>query len=366
MPILVVFKINVKDGEEFHHLAGYPKIENRDTKASMEKPVLRDRFGRTINYMRISVTDRCNFRCVYCMPPEGIRWRPHEEILSFEEIVQVVQVAAGLGINRIRLTGGEPLVRRGLSELVRAIAAIPGIQDLSLTTNASLLEDHAQALAGAGLTRVNISLDTLDAEKFQRITRGGSLEKVLHGIQAAEASGLAPIKINVVTVRGLNDDELIKLAELTYEHDWQVRFIELMPVGNLEDWGSGFPPSTGRYFSIQEMRTVLAPLDLQPEETVNGNGPAKVYRARGALGTLGFISPLGEHFCATCNRLRLTADGNLRACLLMDGEIPIRDVLRSGDDIRPYLQQAIELKPEGHELILQHFPILRKMAQIGG
>ncbi len=332
----------------------------------MSKPVLKDRFGRTINYLRISVTDRCNYRCVYCMPAQGVSHKQHADILTYEEIEKVVRTAAELGINRIRLTGGEPLVRRNIVGLAAALSKIPGIEDLSATTNGSLLESLAEPLAKAGLKRVNVSLDTLDAAKFKRITRGGSLEQVLRGIRAAEAAGLTPVKINAVVVRGVNDDELVDLARLTLENAWQVRFIELMPVGNLQDWGEGFPPFGERYLSVQEIRKRLAPLDLQPVDYNNGNGPARVYQAKGAAGTVGFISPLGEHFCETCNRLRLTADGRLRSCLLKDTEISIREPLLAGESLLPYLQQAVDLKPEGHELFQKHYPTLRKMAQIGG
>lgn len=328
--------------------------------------MLCDRFNRPINYLRISITDRCNFRCVYCMPPQGVVWRDHAEMLTYEEITEITKVAVREGVTRVRLTGGEPLVRKNLPELVRSLAAIPGLEDISLTTNATLLEELAEPLARAGLNRVNVSLDTLDAAKFTRITRGGSLEKALRGIQAAETAGLKPIKLNAVVVRGVNDDELVSLARLTLEHEWQVRFIELMPVSNLEDWGFGFPQAGDRYVSVQEMHTRLAPLELVPADEQNGNGPSRNFRIPGAKATVGFISPMGEHFCASCNRLRLTADGNLRPCLLHDIEVPIREALRAGEDILPYLKQALELKPEGHENAVTEFHTNRRMAQIGG
>lgn len=328
--------------------------------------MLLDRYNRPINYLRISVTDRCNFRCVYCMPPNGVVWRDHDEMLTYEEITEIVKAAAKEGVTRVRLTGGEPLVRRNLPELIHSLAEIPGLEDISLTTNATLLEEMAEPLAKAGLNRANVSLDTLDSDKFARITRKGSLDRALRGIQAAETAGLNPIKLNAVVVRGVNDDELIDLARLTIDHNWQVRFIELMPVSNTEDWGFGFPQAGDRYVSVQEMHKILAPLGLVPAEEENGNGPARYFRIPGAKSIVGFISPLGEHFCSTCNRLRLTADGNLRPCLLNDVEIPIRDALRAGEDILPYLKQALDLKPEGHENAVTEFHTNRLMAQIGG
>ncbi len=328
--------------------------------------MLTDPFGRPITYLRISLTPRCNLRCVYCMPAAGLPAPEKGELLTNEEIAELVRAAARQGVRRVRLTGGEPLLRRGLVDLVRRIAATPGIEEVSLTTNAMLLAKKAVALAAAGLSRVNISLDTLDPEKFRRITRGGRIQRVFDGISAAEEHGLTPIKLNTVVVRGLNDDELPALARLTLEHPWHVRFIELMPVGNAQDWGPGFPAADQRYFSVQEMHQKLAAYNLQPAEAPRGNGPARTFRIPGAAGTVGFISPLGEHFCAACNRLRLTADGNLRPCLLMDEEINVRDALRNGEDVTPWLWQAVARKPEGHELLLQHYPQTRRMVQIGG
>ncbi len=331
-------------------------------------PELRDRFDRRIDYLRISVTDRCNLRCVYCMPPEGVPWQPHADILSYEEIVQVVQAAARLGIHKIRLTGGEPLVRRDVTKLVRAISLTPGIEDISLTTNGILLDKLAAPLAEAGLTRVNISLDTLDPVKFRRLTRLSDIDRVWRGIEAAEQVGLAPIKINTVVVRRVNDDELVDLARLTLDHAWHVRFIELMPVGNVGDWGPGFPPARDRYFSVQDMLDRLALLDLVSTEQPGGNGPARMYYIPGARGTVGFISPLGNHFCSTCNRLRLTADGRLRPCLLHDIEVPVREALRADNWIAPLIEQAIALKPRSHDLLSEDAsaPQDRMMCQIGG
>lgn len=329
--------------------------------------MLQDPFGRPITYLRVSVTDRCNLRCVYCLPPEGVTLQSHQSILRYEEIAEVVRVAVAQGVRAVRLTGGEPLVRKGVVELVRLLAVIEGIEDLSLTTNAILLAEMAGPLAEAGLKRVNVSLDTLDAAKYARITRGGSLERVWQGLQAAEAAGLEPIKINVVAMRGVNDDELPRLARLTLEHSWHVRFIELMPINNHQPWGEGLPSSPeAAYLSVQEILERLRPLELQPHQAPAGQGPARAFRIPDGLGTVGVISPLGEHFCERCNRLRLTADGCLRPCLLSDVEIPLLPALRRGEDILPYLQQAVGMKPSGHELAQRKLPLNRCMIQIGG
>lgn len=328
--------------------------------------MLIDKFGREITYLRISLTPSCNLRCVYCMPVEGISAPDSEGLLTNTEILHFVRKAASMGLIRVRLTGGEPLLRRGLVDLVRGISTTPGIEEVSLTTNAMLLAENAAALASAGLARVNISLDTLDPERFTGITRGGQLKKVFQGIAAAEACGLTPIKINSVIVRGLNDDEILDLAQLTLDHHWHIRFIELMPVGNAQDWGEDFPPVNQRFISVQEMKIQLSSLALQPANSPTGNGPARNFRIPLALGTIGFISPLGEHFCKNCNRMRLTADGSLRPCLLTDTEISIKDMLEDDQVLTKYITEAVALKPEGHELNLKHYPETRRMAQIGG
>ncbi len=328
--------------------------------------MLIDPFGRQITYLRISVTDRCNLRCVYCMPPEGIKWQPHTTIIRYEEIAQIVKEAASQGINEVRLTGGEPLARQGLPELVRMIANIPGINDISLTTNGLLLEKYAGPLAAAGLRRVNISLDTLNPEKFRKITRGGQLERVWAGLEAAEAKGLFPIKINTVAMRGINEDEILDLARLSLDHSWQMRFIELMPINNQQPWGDGFPLPENAYLSIQDIQHILEPLELKAVSGKIGNGPSREYRMKNGRGTVGFITPMGDSFCEKCNRLRLTADGNLRPCLLSDIEIPVLPALRAGEPILPYLQKAVALKPQGHDLTKNFEPGRRCMIQIGG
>lgn len=326
-----------------------------------------DPFGRVITYLRISLTDRCNLRCVYCMPDEGMQWQPLADQLSVDEIIRVVEAAAQGGVKRVRLTGGEPLVHPDIIEITRRIASIRNIEEVSLTTNAMLLERFAQPLADAGLTRVNISLDTLDPARFRRITRGGGIERVWSGIAAAERSHLSPLKLNTVIVRGLNADEVPALARLTIENDWHVRFIEMMPIGNVQDWGEGFPAPDERYVSVQEMRAQLSIFDLQPAVPPRGNGPARTYRIPGALGTIGFISPLGEHFCENCNRLRLTSDGKLRSCLVHPEEVSLRDAVRAGESLDEYFYQAIINKPRYHNM-LAALPAgaQRGMSQIGG
>jgi GTP 3',8-cyclase len=325
-----------------------------------------DSFGRPINYLRVSITDRCNLRCIYCMPPEGVHRRDMSEILSYEEIETVVRAAAELGISKVRLTGGEPLARLGVVDLVGMLARIPGIDDLSMTTNATLLHGQAKALAAAGLKRVNISLDSLKPERFRAITHRGSLEDVLGGIAAAKSAGLNPVKVNMVVVRGLNDDEIAEFARLSRDEGWHVRYIEMMPIGANPVWhGDGHFPIREIKDRIQE---ALGPLVAASMNV--GNGPARYYHLRGAgEGTIGFISPVTEHFCAECNRLRLTADGRLRPCLLSDLELDLRSVLRSDaapDQVREVIQEAIQAKPRRHRLEEHLGPRGRTMSEIGG
>jgi len=344
--------------------------------------MLRDAFGRTIDYLRISVTDRCNLRCAYCMPPQGIEWKPHSQILTYEEITTVVRAAAALGVRKIRLTGGEPLVRPRVERLVEMVAAVPGIEDVSMTTNAVLLDRRAEALARAGLRRVNVSLDTLRADRFEQITRLGHIDDVWRGLQAAERAGLAPIKLNAVVVRRMNDDELADFARLTLDHAWHVRFIELMPVANEGDWGEHLPLPGNRLVTSEEMQARLSAQlgvpglfvqALLASPAVPGNGPARVFRLPNAKGTLGLITPVSQHFCPTCNRLRLTADGKLRPCLLAEGEVDVMSALRSSAseaDVQALLARAVENKPERHRLNEPIAPTeligQRVMAQIGG
>jgi len=311
------------------------------------------------------VTDRCNLRCVYCMPPQGVLWRPHEEILRYEEIETVVRAAAELGISKVRLTGGEPLVRKGLVDLVSMISRIPGIDDLAMTTNGILLARYAEELKAAGLQRVNVSLDTLRPERFRRITRLGELSDTLEGIAAAKKAGLVPVKVNTVVIRGLNDDEVVDFARLTFAPDWHVRFIEVMPLGDNVDWAdNGYVPMGEVRARIEGELGKLVPAKL-----VTGGGPARYYRLPGAEGTVGFITPISEHFCYQCNRLRLTADGKLRPCLLSDYEIDLRTPLRQGasaEEIKALIIEGIRNKPERHHLAEKIIPQGRAMSEIGG
>lgn len=325
-----------------------------------------DTFGRAITYMRISVTDRCNLRCVYCLPEDGVKWLSEEETLSPDEIVQVVKTVARMGVNKIRLTGGEPLVRPEILEIIRQIAEVKEINDLCLTTNGMLLEKLAEPLAKAGLHRVNISLDTLDPEKFKKVTRFGDLSRVWKGIQAAEQAGLTPVKLNAVIVGGFNDDEIIKLASLSSDHPWHVRFIELMPFSNEQNWRLGYPEANERYISVQKMHDILQPLQLEPVLIADTIGPERTFKIPGAPGTVGFISPIGENFCNQCNRLRLTAGGLLRSCLLVDHEISIKEALNSGENLENYLIKAVQEKPEGHQVRQHQYPSSLCMSQIGG
>lgn len=336
---------------------------------------LSDSFQRPIDYLRLSVTDRCNLRCCYCMPAQGVPLLSRDNILTYEEILIVVRVAAELGVTRVRISGGEPLVREGLTYLLQQISSIKGIDDLSLTTNGILLRHHAAELKRAGLQRVNVSLDTLKQSRFQQITGSDKLGEVLEGIVAARLVGLEPVKINMVVMRGVNDDELGDFALLSWEDGWHVRFVELMPLVDGEsrnlEWGGDSRVSVGdkTFMSAQEIKQVLAPLgDLQPCLSPRGNGPAKYYRLPGARGTLGFITPVSDHFCFGCNRLRLTAEGKLHLCLLSDEEIDLRESLRQGtsvEEIKLIIQRAAQLKPRGHRLSQGIIPG-RPMSQIGG
>jgi cyclic pyranopterin phosphate synthase len=335
---------------------------------------LTDSCHRPINYLRISVTDRCNLRCIYCMPAEGIKLLTHEGILSYEEIITVARVAADTGISKIRLTGGEPLVRSGLDALVAKLAAINGIDDISLTTNGILLKDYARSLQQAGLRRVNVSLDTLDPGKFESITRHHKLNEVLEGIAAAKEAGLDPVKINMVAMRGVNDTEIVDFARLTVTEGWHVRFIELMPFvqdklpgehSELEKFG---PQS--QFIPTGEIKERLDSLGkMEPYKSIQGNGPAKYFRLPGAEGTIGFISAVSQHFCYNCNRLRLTADGKLRPCLFNDNEIDLRGLLRGGapsEKIKDAIIEAVKVKPLQHNLGQGFTRRNRFMSQVGG
>jgi cyclic pyranopterin phosphate synthase len=334
---------------------------------------LMDSCYRPINYLRISVTDRCNLRCVYCMPAEGIHLLPKDELLTYEEIFTIAAAASELGINKIRLTGGEPLVRANLAELVARLAKINTIEDISLTTNGILLKNYAAELRQAGLKRVNISLDTRDKAKFARITRLDRLNEVLQGVEAAKKAGLDPVKINVVAMRGVNDDEILDFARLTMNDGWHVRFIELMPF--IDACSAGYAEKKedclqAQFIPISEIKERLNVLGkMEPVKSIIGNGPAKYFHFPGATGTIGFISPVSKHFCEECNRLRLTADGKLRLCLFSDDEIDLRPMLRtdaSKEKVRTAIMEAVKNKPSQHHLAQGAVPRKRFMSQVGG
>ena len=321
-----------------------------------------DSWQRQINYLRISVTDHCNLRCLYCSVG-SVSHLSRGEILSYEEIQRVVRIAASMGINKVRLTGGEPLLRADLSRLVRVISQIESIDDISLTTNGTLLNKYAAELKEAGLKRVNVSLDTLKRDRFKRITGSDKLKDVLNGIEVAKKIGLNPVKINIVILRGINDDEPVNFARMSADEGWHVRFIEFMPFGMPET-------SSGGLVSTREIQESIQSLGkLEPYTGKTDNGPAKYYRLPGAKGTIGFISPMTEHFCHTCNRLRLTSDGQLRPCLLDDDEVNLKERLRNGADteeLKQLIQQAVIIKRERHHLAKGLALGGRPMCQIGG
>jgi GTP 3',8-cyclase len=323
-----------------------------------------DRFGRRIHYLRISLTDHCNLRCVYCMP-EDMTFRPNAELMQDDEILKLVRLFANLGFDKIRLTGGEPTVRAHVVDLVRGIARTPGVRSLSMTTNGVLLSRLAEHLAKAGLQRVNISIDTLNADKFHRLTRWGSLEDVWAGILAAEQAGLTPIKLNGVVVRGYNESDVVDLAQLTMDHPWQVRFIEMMPFAGATDL------QKQQMVTAEEMKTriesALGPLEIANNGQLDGE--AQLFRLPGSVGDVGFISSVTAPFCASCTRARLTADGRLRLCLLREGEVDLLTPLREGaslEDLRGIILDGIWNKPWGHGLADGLIPLNRVMSEIGG
>lgn len=378
-----------------------------------------DTYDRTIDYLRVSVTDRCNFRCVYCMPEEGAPVAPKAEILTYEEFARLIRIAVELGMTKIRLTGGEPLVRKDISVLVEKIGAIPGIQDLSMTTNGYLLDRYVESFAQSGLHRINISLDTLRPERFTKIARRGDLDTVWRGIEAAQRVGISPLKINCVVMRGWNEDEVVDFARLTLENPFDIRFIELMPINwskgddSLSDMASLFALSApsgyqrkdqvmlyareesatfrtlfhqksaeqqrGQLDGVQMRRAFISTQEirerieaalgrLEPADVLT-NGPANSYRLPHAKGTVGFISQITNDMCLRCNRLRLTAEGQLRPCLMADGEVDLRTPLRSGatdEQIATLFKITVQHKPKEHRLEDGMAPIGRNMSQLGG
>lgn len=330
---------------------------------STDSPAL-DSYGRRIDYLRVSLTDRCNMRCVYCMPAVGMQFRPRPELLTNEELLFVLRAAASAGFRKIRLTGGEPLLRQDIVELVREIKNIPGIEHIAMTTNALRLRKLAQPLKDAGLDRVNISIDSLDPQKFRQMTRGGNLDEVWAGIAAANEVGLKPIKLNAVIVRGMNDDEVVDLAELTLTYHWEFRFIEVMPLTGVAGLANEGVISSAEL--IERLEAVYGQLESLGQ---SASDPARRYRIPGAKGKIGFISSVTDPFCATCNRMRLTADGRLHLCLLRDDEVDLRAAVRSGAseaEIEQIIRHGVHIKPWGHGLPEGVLPTLRGMSELGG
>jgi len=326
------------------------------------RPALIDPFGRRIDYVRLSVTDKCNLRCFYCIPEGHRDFEPPEHWLTFDEIERVIRAFAALGVARIRLTGGEPLVRKNLPQLAGRLSRLPGVDDLSLSTNAVLLARHARALREAGVRRINVSLDTLKPERFRHIT-GGELQPVLEGLQAASEAGLSPVKINMVAMRGINDDEFEDMVEFCLEHGFTLRLIETMPLG------SSGQHARGHYLDLQTVKQQLAERYQLIPGVMPGGGPARYVQLKGTDLRIGFITPISQHFCETCNRVRLSVDGTLYMCLGQDHKMELRPLLRNGigdDELRQTLVRAIALKPEKHEFRDKPEQIVRMMNVTGG
>jgi GTP 3',8-cyclase len=328
-------------------------------------PALRDQYGRSIEYLRISVTDRCNFRCTYCMPPEGLEWLPKADLLSYEEIAAVVAELAPLGLRRLRITGGEPTIRPALETLIGKLRAVAGIEDIALSTNGVKFQQDptlAPRLAAAGLDRVNMSADSLRPERIASISRRALGFDPVAAARGAEDAGLGPVKINVVVMRGINDDEIVDFARLTLEHPWHVRFIELMPVGEMRalTWEHVVPSD-----EVLGRVAELGPLTPGGGPT-RGNGPAAYYRLDGARGSVGVITPMSHTYCGSCNRVRLTADGQLRTCLFGDHQVNLRDPLRAGEPLEPHFVRALAEKPREHNLLQMQVGGLKALSQVGG
>ena len=333
-----------------------------------------DSFGRKITYLRVSITDRCNYRCIYCKPEKHFKFIPHQEILRYEEIVEIIKEAFNLGITKVRITGGEPLVRKGIVDFIKKLRRIKGLEDISLTTNGYFLTEYAEKLKNAGLKRVNISLDSLQKDRYSQITRGGNLERVLKGIDSAILAELLPIKINTVLIRGINDDEVENFVRLTLERPLSIRFIELMP--SLEEVIDNYKD---KFISVLDIKENLAKKYLfNPINTNLDNEPAKYYQIEGGKGTIGFITALSQHFCQSCNRIRLTSEGKIRPCLFSNQEIDLKKALREMGNteedqilrrkiIRDKIEMAVKLKPKGHKIkegISNNLSF--KMSRVGG
>jgi cyclic pyranopterin phosphate synthase len=324
-----------------------------------------DLFARSITYLRVSLTDHCNLRCIYCTPKGEQEKLLTSELLTYEELLRVIALAVESGINKIRLTGGEPLVRRDIVYFVEQLAAIPGLEDIRLTTNGVFLTKYAESLFNAGIKKINVSLDTLQRDKYKQITGSDCFEKVWQGIECIDDLGFQPIKINMVVLKGTNDDELVDFAKLSLNRPYQIRFIEFMPVGRASSW------EKSKYMAATEIMDRLSLVgELVPVQQNSKDGPAKIYRLNGGLGTLGFISPISGHFCDRCNRLRLTSEGKLRSCLLNDQEVDLKRVLREGGsdaDIKKVLVDTVLNKPKGHDLDKGKYSNCHgRMSRIGG
>lgn len=331
--------------------------------------MLKDNFGRKINYLRISLTDRCNLRCIYCLPGEGVKLLPSPEIMSYEEILRLVGILAGLGVDKVRLTGGEPLLRSYVIDFIKDLKNIPGLKDISLTTNGIIFQEKLGELYKAGLRRVNISVNTLKKSKYIRITgaKNNHFDKISKGIDEALEIGMDPIKINVVALKGINDDEILDFAKLSIDKNLHIRFIEFMPIKKREiSWHGSFISVGAIKVMIEKKYGKLIPV----KKTYNG--PADNFRLKGSKGILGFISPVSSCFCEECNRLRLTSDGKLRLCLFSDTEVDVKNILRSGaseKDLIKFIKKAVLNKPERHNLNLENDSFMecrRTMAEIGG
>lgn len=319
---------------------------------------MKDNFEREITYLRVSVTDRCNLRCKYCMPPGGIEKKDHEDLLSLEEIYKIIKASTRMGIKKIRFTGGEPLVRLGLPKLIKDVSQLEGIKEITMTTNGVLLTKYIKELKEAGLNRVNISLDTLRADRYKDITRGGDINNVIEGIKAAQEYGMKPVKINAVLMKGFNDDEIEDFAKLTIDKDIIVRFIELMPFGERYSW------TKDKYLSNSRILEKVKNLE---EIEYDKGSPSRYYKIKGAKGKIGLINPISRHFCNTCNRIRLTADGNIKPCLHSDLEIDMKKHLGSEEEIYEGLLEAVNRKPYQHHINEEGYdPIKRDMNRIGG
>ena len=326
-------------------------------------PQLTDKYGRNIEYLRLSVTDRCDLRCNYCIPKGFKDFSEPEDWLTFDEIERIIRIFGELGTRRIRITGGEPLVRKNMPELAARLSELPGIEDLSLSTNATRLKKQAAPLKQAGISRINVSLDTLRPDLFKEITGGGKLEKVIDGLLASKEAGFQPVKINMVVMRGVNDKEVENMVQFCIDHDFTLRFIEAMPMG---DTGR---EANKQYIPLDEIHDRLAKKYTLTKANMNGGGPARYVRVNDTELRIGFITPISQHFCDTCNRVRLSVDGTLYLCLGQEDNYPLRDILRAGvtdDELKQHIQNAIDLKPQKHEFSEQPGKLVRFMSMTGG